>query len=313
MRGRSRGRFPRLPAPVSARVQSCARRRGDRALPLARPAAPNIRRSSCCTVSKDRARRTTCVASPTRRGPPGWNVVRLNQRNCGGTEQLSRGLYHSGLTHDPLFVVRELIEQDGLPAIAIAGYSLGGNLTLKLAGELGDAAPPELQGGVRRVADDGPGSVRRCAGAPLEPGVRVQFRAEPEGAHAAQGGSPPRPVLARPAAPRLDRAAVRRGLHRAASRVPECGGLLLSGQRPARDRSHPRAGAHHDGRERPVRAESTRSAIPRSRTIRTSPWWSRRTAATVRSWSTATATTTATGRSARSSGSSPRTRHRPYR
>jgi predicted alpha/beta-fold hydrolase len=51
----------------------------------------------------------------------GWNVVRLNQRNCGGTEHLSRGLYHSGLTHDPLFVLRELIEHDGLSAIAIAG------------------------------------------------------------------------------------------------------------------------------------------------------------------------------------------------
>ena len=75
----------------------------------------------------------------------GWNVVRLNQRNCGGTEHLSPGLYHSGLTHDPLFVLRELIEHDGLPAIAIAGYSLGGNLALKLAGELGEAAPPELK------------------------------------------------------------------------------------------------------------------------------------------------------------------------
>ena len=75
----------------------------------------------------------------------GWNVVRLNQRNCGDTEHLSRGLYHSGLTHDPLFVMRELIEVDRLPAIAIAGYSLGGNLTLKLAGDLGDAAPPELK------------------------------------------------------------------------------------------------------------------------------------------------------------------------
>jgi predicted alpha/beta-fold hydrolase len=75
----------------------------------------------------------------------GWNVVRLNQRNCGNTEHLSRGLYHSGLTHDPLFVLRELIERDHLPALAVAGYSLGGNLTLKLAGELGDAAPPQLK------------------------------------------------------------------------------------------------------------------------------------------------------------------------
>ena len=75
----------------------------------------------------------------------GWNVVRLNQRNCGNTEHLSRGLYHSGLTHDPLFVLRELIAADGIGALAVAGYSLGGNLTLKLAGELGDAAPPELK------------------------------------------------------------------------------------------------------------------------------------------------------------------------
>ncbi len=30
----------------------------------------------------------------------GFNVIRLNQRNCGGTEHLAAGLYHSGLTHD---------------------------------------------------------------------------------------------------------------------------------------------------------------------------------------------------------------------
>jgi predicted alpha/beta-fold hydrolase len=76
----------------------------------------------------------------------GWNVVRLNQRNCGGTERLSRGLYHSGLTHDVRHVIRELIERDHVPAVAVAGYSLGGNLTLKVAGELGDAAPPQLVG-----------------------------------------------------------------------------------------------------------------------------------------------------------------------
>ena len=75
----------------------------------------------------------------------GWNVVRLNQRNCGGTEHLSRGLYHSGLTHDPLFVLRELLERDALPSVAVAGYSLGGNLALRLAGELGDTAPPQLR------------------------------------------------------------------------------------------------------------------------------------------------------------------------
>ena len=66
----------------------------------------------------------------------GFNVVRLNQRNCGGTEHLGRGLYHSGLTADPLAVMHTLQRDDGLPRFAVAGYSLGGNIALKLAGEL---------------------------------------------------------------------------------------------------------------------------------------------------------------------------------
>ena len=39
----------------------------------------------------------------------GMNVVRLNQRNCGGTEHLSAGLFHSGLTADARHVIDELI------------------------------------------------------------------------------------------------------------------------------------------------------------------------------------------------------------
>ncbi len=74
----------------------------------------------------------------------GFNAVRLNQRNCGGTEHLSDGLYHSGLTDDLLAVMRELIAVDGLARFAVAGYSLGGNLALKLAGDFGTKPPPEL-------------------------------------------------------------------------------------------------------------------------------------------------------------------------
>jgi predicted alpha/beta-fold hydrolase len=75
----------------------------------------------------------------------GFNVVRLNQRNCGGTEHLSRGLYHSGLTADPLFVIHELRERDGLTRFGVAGYSLGGNLAMKLAGELAESGVPEIK------------------------------------------------------------------------------------------------------------------------------------------------------------------------
>jgi predicted alpha/beta-fold hydrolase len=76
----------------------------------------------------------------------GLNVVLLNQRNCGGTEHLSAGLYHFGLTSDPRRVIDELIGLDRLPSLVVAGYSLGGNLALKLAGDYGDAAPPQLKG-----------------------------------------------------------------------------------------------------------------------------------------------------------------------
>ena len=76
----------------------------------------------------------------------GYNAILLNQRNCGGTEHLAPGLYHSGLTHDADFVIRELVARDGLPSIGVIGYSLGGNLALKLAGDYGTDAPPQLAG-----------------------------------------------------------------------------------------------------------------------------------------------------------------------
>jgi uncharacterized protein len=81
----------------------------------------------------------------------GMNVVRLNQRNCGDTEHLAEGLFHSGLTADAAHVIDELTRVDGLPAFGVAGYSLGGNLALKLAGEYG-AHPPETLLGVAAVS-----------------------------------------------------------------------------------------------------------------------------------------------------------------
>jgi hypothetical protein len=71
----------------------------------------------------------------------GYNVVRLNQRNCGGTESLTRTLYHSGLSGDIRCVIRELIERDSLPEIFAVGFSMGGNLVLKMAGETGTSLP----------------------------------------------------------------------------------------------------------------------------------------------------------------------------
>ena len=76
----------------------------------------------------------------------GLNVIRLNQRNCGGTERLTSTLYHSGRSDDFHAVLMELIERDALPEIFAAGFSMGGNLVLKMAGEFGDSAPEQLRG-----------------------------------------------------------------------------------------------------------------------------------------------------------------------
>ncbi|HZQ90684.1 MAG TPA: alpha/beta fold hydrolase [Terriglobales bacterium] len=77
----------------------------------------------------------------------GMNVVRMNMRNCGGTEMLGPTLYHSGMSGDVGAVMRALITDDKLAHVALAGFSMGGNLALKLAGELGRdrATPPELR------------------------------------------------------------------------------------------------------------------------------------------------------------------------
>jgi predicted alpha/beta-fold hydrolase len=75
----------------------------------------------------------------------GSNVVRMNMRNCGGTEALSPTLYHSGLSNDVLAVMNFFVAQYGLRSMSLIGYSMGGNLVLKLAGELGTAAPAALR------------------------------------------------------------------------------------------------------------------------------------------------------------------------
>jgi uncharacterized protein len=79
----------------------------------------------------------------------GYAVHRYNMRSCGGTEHLSgTTLYHSGQTSDLLAVIRQL---QGQSPIFLAGFSLGGNVVLKLAGELGESAR-ELIAGVAAVS-----------------------------------------------------------------------------------------------------------------------------------------------------------------
>ncbi|HEU0368671.1 MAG TPA: alpha/beta fold hydrolase, partial [Candidatus Acidoferrum sp.] len=54
----------------------------------------------------------------------GFHVIRLNQRNCGGTELLTPTLYNSGMSADYRAVLEELAG-DGFAKIFFAGYSMG--------------------------------------------------------------------------------------------------------------------------------------------------------------------------------------------
>jgi uncharacterized protein len=76
----------------------------------------------------------------------GFHVVRMNQRNCGGTERLTPTLYNSGMSGDYRAVLEELSEVDGFQRIYFAGYSMGGNLVTKMAGEYGADPPAALRG-----------------------------------------------------------------------------------------------------------------------------------------------------------------------
>lgn len=76
----------------------------------------------------------------------GFNVIRLNTRNCGDTERLTPTLYNAGLTEDIRQVAEELHEVDGITDLYLVGVSLSGNMTLKLAGEYGAAAPHHVRG-----------------------------------------------------------------------------------------------------------------------------------------------------------------------
>jgi hypothetical protein len=75
----------------------------------------------------------------------GMNVVLMNQRNCGGMDHCAPTLYNSSLSGDVAAVVRNVLETDGISRFAMIGFSMGGNLVLKLAGEWGSEAPAQCR------------------------------------------------------------------------------------------------------------------------------------------------------------------------
>ncbi len=87
----------------------------------------------------------------------GFVAHRFHMRTCGGTSEHSKTLYHAGLTSD-LRVFLEALRGglQGYPAsrlpVFLVGFSLGGNVSLKLAGELGEASSTDVIAGVCAIS-----------------------------------------------------------------------------------------------------------------------------------------------------------------
>ncbi len=77
----------------------------------------------------------------------GFDALTWNYRGCSGEMNHQLRFYHSGATDDLGCIIR-YAESLGYSEINLIGFSLGGNLTLKYAGEQGDA----ISSKIKRVA-----------------------------------------------------------------------------------------------------------------------------------------------------------------
>jgi predicted alpha/beta-fold hydrolase len=122
--------------------------------------APGIKIRCWCYWQSDRAAALTVIAVHGLEGSSdsqymqgiarnglaaGMNVVLMNQRNCGGMDHFAPTLYNSSLSGDVAAVAQHVIENDGVSRFVLIGFSMGGNLVLKLAGEWGSKGPAEFR------------------------------------------------------------------------------------------------------------------------------------------------------------------------
>src|SRR5690606_1522383 len=80
----------------------------------------------------------------------GWDVVAWNFRGCSGEVNKNLRFYHSGATDDLHAVASHALDIGGYKQVAMIGFSLGGNLTLKYLGEDTDKLPNEILGSAVR-------------------------------------------------------------------------------------------------------------------------------------------------------------------
>ncbi len=75
----------------------------------------------------------------------GWDALAWNLRGCSGEPNKSLRSYHSGATDDLEAVVGHVLKKYRHQSVALIGFSLGGNITLKYLGEKGTRLDPRMQ------------------------------------------------------------------------------------------------------------------------------------------------------------------------
>lgn len=71
----------------------------------------------------------------------GYNVIAWNCRTCGSKLNKTMKLYHSGVSYDLKTVIEYAISLNQYTEIALVGFSMGGNITLKYLGEEAENTP----------------------------------------------------------------------------------------------------------------------------------------------------------------------------
>lgn len=75
----------------------------------------------------------------------GWDVLAWNCRSCSGEMNRAFRMYHHGDTADIGLVVNHALATERYDALALVGYSMGANITMKYLGTLGEAVPNQVR------------------------------------------------------------------------------------------------------------------------------------------------------------------------
>jgi hypothetical protein len=75
----------------------------------------------------------------------GWDIAALNARGCSGVVNRLPRYYHAGATEDLSFLIDHIIREGPYANIALAGFSLGGNMVFKYLGEQGSSIPAKVK------------------------------------------------------------------------------------------------------------------------------------------------------------------------